>query len=60
MAAATARSASQQLGAVLLLLLIGSHCVVLAVRDTKYYKLLGVEPGADDKEIKKAYRKLAM
>lgn len=41
-------------------------CVVLAlsccsaVRDGKYYKLLGVDPDADEYAIKKAYRRLAM
>ena len=33
---------------------------VAAVADTKFYKLLGVDPGADDRTIKKAYKKQAL
>ena len=28
--------------------------------DTKFYDILGVDPEADDDDLKKAYRKLAM
>jgi len=31
-----------------------------AKRHTKFYELLGVDPSANDQEIKKAYRKMAM
>lgn len=34
--------------------------VVLCVRDSKFYDLLGVSSDADDATIKKAYRKQAM
>lgn len=36
-------------------------CLVLEVLSSQsYYKTLGVKPQATDKDIKKAYRKLAM
>ena len=31
-----------------------------AVRDSKYYDILGVAPDADDRTIKKAYKKQAL
>lgn len=31
-----------------------------AVRDTKYYDVLGVAPDADDRTIQKAYRRQAL
>jgi DnaJ-domain-containing protein 1 len=31
-----------------------------AVRDSKYYDILGVSPDADDRTIKKAYKKQAL
>jgi preprotein translocase subunit Sec63 len=34
--------------------------IVSAVRDMKFYKVLGVDPKASDKEIKKAYKKAAL
>ena len=41
----------------LLLLLLAA---ARAVRDTKYYDVLGVAPDADDKTIQKAYRRAAL
>jgi len=32
----------------------------MSVKDPKLYTVLGVEPGAQESEIKKAYRKLAL
>ena len=39
--------------------LLAASCVA-AVRDSKYYDLLGVAHDADELTIKKAYRKQAM
>jgi curved DNA-binding protein CbpA len=44
----------------LLVLLLSSWSGVTAVRDTKYYDLLGVAPDADEPTIKKAYRRQAL
>ncbi len=33
---------------------------VSAVRDTKYYDILGVSPDADEKQIQKSYRRQAL
>ena len=41
---------------VLLLLVPGLH----AVRESKYYRILGISEDADEQTIKKAYRKAAM
>lgn len=40
-------------------LLVAVYCVA-AVRDSKYYDLLGVSQDADEPTIKKAYRRQAM
>lgn len=42
-----------------LALFVAWSCVA-AVRDSKYYDLLGVSPDADEPTIKKAYRKQAL
>jgi len=39
-----------------LTILLGAH----AVRETKYYDVLGVAPDADEATIKKAYRRQAL
>jgi hypothetical protein len=44
--------------AVAFLLLFSSSC--LAVRETKFYDILGVSPDADDRTLKKAYKKQAL
>lgn len=41
-------------------LIVLSFTVSEAVRDTKYYKLLGISEDADEATIKKAYRKAAL
>lgn len=40
-------------------LLFSSACV-LAVRDKKFYDILGVSEDADDRTLKKAYKKQAL
>eukprot|EP00889_Picochlorum_renovo_P006041 jgi/Picre1/33071/NNA_008397.t1 len=45
---------------VILVLLLSQQQVVLGVRDTKYYDLLGVAPDAEEATIKKAYRRQAL
>lgn len=45
---------------VILVLLLSQQLVVLGVRDTKYYDLLGVAPDAEEATIKKAYRRQAL
>jgi preprotein translocase subunit Sec63 len=40
-------------------LLLSSACV-LAVRDKKFYDILGVSEDADDRTLKKAYKKQAL
>ena len=45
---------------VISLLLALALSSVLAVRDNKYYKALGISEDADEQTIKKAYRKAAM
>jgi len=44
------------------LLLLSCLCLVLALadQDRDFYKILGVSRQADEKEIKKAYRKLSL
>jgi preprotein translocase subunit Sec63 len=43
-----------------LLLLLLQVARSWAVRETKFYDILGVKPDADDDTIKKAYRKAAL
>lgn len=43
---------------VVALLLLSSSC--LAVRETKFYDILGISPDADDRTLKKAYKKQAL
>lgn len=56
------RAASVPRAAVLLslslLLLCSPSC--FAVRETKFYDILGVAPDADDRTLKKAYKKQAL
>ena len=51
-----------RLEAFCLRLLVLAFCLLAseAVRDTKFYKALDVDPAADDATIKKAYRKQAV
>ena len=44
----------------LLILICCLTSAVLAVRDTKFYDVLGIAPDASEAVIKKAYRKQAM
>lgn len=44
-------------GIILFTLLVASS---EAVKDSKYYKILGISEDADEQTIKKAYRKAAM
>jgi hypothetical protein len=43
-----------------LLLLSASLIGCYAVRETKFYDVLGVSPDADERTIKKAYKKQAL
>jgi preprotein translocase subunit Sec63 len=45
-------------GAVLLVLLAAAPA--LGVRETKFYDVLGVAPDADERTIKKAYKRSAL
>ncbi len=42
------------------LVLVVCVTAAAAVRDTKFYKYLDVDPAADDATLKKAYRKQAV
>lgn len=45
------------------ILFLAAHCLLLGVhgvRETKFYDALGVDPGADEATIKKAYRRQAL
>jgi hypothetical protein len=44
----------------LTVLLMCMSAIVSAVRDMKFYKVLGVDPKASEKDIKKAYKKAAL
>ncbi len=46
--------------AALLLLAVLSQTHVEAVKDMKLYSVLGVDPGASDETIKKAYKRMAL
>jgi DnaJ-domain-containing protein 1 len=46
--------------AALLLLAVLSHTPAGAVKDMKLYNVLGVDPGASDETIKKAYKRMAL
>jgi curved DNA-binding protein CbpA len=44
----------------LLLVFLAAIISASAVRSTKYYDVLGISPDADDRTIKKGYKKMAL
>lgn len=56
----SARTQHPMRGLLLLTCLLAVALCVLAVRDTKYYDILGVAPDADEATLKRAYKKQAL